>query len=227
MRRLLVAILALLCGCKRYHAPENASPLRPQKRDHIVAFVLDTSGSFLTEMFGKNPHAYRFFLRASDELLRDRRGPDDKILMTQLSAESKSLLWEGTPLELRRCFGSSQRLQQFLTERSNPRGTRAYAAIATTLEYICNLPGVSQGETGVCVIVLSDMEDNSPTQSEDRQEMVNALTRLHNAKGDIGFYFVDQTRLRDCRQALEKVGVKDPIVECGIVQNPRLPKFRF
>ena len=85
---------------------------------------------------------------------------------------------------------------------------------------------MSQGTTKVCVLVLSDMVDNSSTQEEDRQRMVESLRRFAQANGSIGFYWVDQTCLSDCRQCLVDAGISECIVECGIVDEPQLPSFQ-
>jgi hypothetical protein len=174
-------------------------------------------------MFDGNEVGYKFFLRASDQYFRNRMGEHDRILISQLSADSRTLLWEGAPLTLRRRFGNSASLQRFIEEKSNPAGSRVYAALSDTLDYIYELPGVRDGSSEVCVIVLSDMVDNSPTQEEDRQRMIESLTRFSTTDGHIGLYWVDQLCLRDCRRVLAEAGLKDYVVEGDIVDDPKLP----
>jgi hypothetical protein len=226
MRALFIIGVALsLAGCERYVVVES-SPIHAVERGYILAIVLDTSGSFAQTMFEGDRAGYRFFLRASDQFFRDRMGENDRILITQLSAEDRTLLWEGPPLSLRRRFGNSASLRQFLEEKSNPGGSRAYAAVADTLDYLYELPGVSEGKTKVCVLVLSDMLDNSPTQETDRRQMADSLSRLAQADASIGFYWVDQMCLSDCRQCVADAGITDCVIECDVVDEPRLPSFQ-
>ena len=221
----IIGIVLGIAGCERYVAVESP-PITAVGREYILAFVLDTSGSFAQTMFEGDEVGYRFFLRASDQFFRDRMGDDSRILVSQLSAENRTLLWEGAPLSLRRRFGNSGSFQKYIEEKSNPSGSRAYAALADTLDYIHELPGVSQGETKVCVLVLSDMIDNSPTQEEDRRRMIDSLGRFAQTNGCIGFYWVDQMCLSDCRQCVADAGIDNCVIECGVVDDPELPSFQ-
>jgi hypothetical protein len=189
----------------------------------VLAFVVDTSGSFLPMLFGGDQKGYRFFLKTSELFFRNRMGPRDRILISQLSADSRTLLWEGLPRSLRRDFATSDTLRQFIEQRSNPAGSRVYASVADTLDYLYGLPGVSDGRTQICVIVLTDFLDNSPTQQQDRQRMVESLKRFGQTNASVGFYWVDQYCLQDCRQCLADSGLRNYAVETDVVRDPTLP----
>jgi hypothetical protein len=223
MRKLcaVISLLFGLAGCEEYVEIDTPA-IGAVERDYILAFVLDISGSFTPRMFDGNGLGYKFFLRASDQYFRNRMGDHDRILISQLSAEKRTLLWEGAPLSLRRRFGDSAALRRFIEERSDPAGSRVYAALADTLDYIYELPGVSEGETEVCVLVLSDMYDTSETQQEDRQRMVNSLKRFSETNSCIGLYWVHQYCLNDCRQFLQDSGITY-VIESEIVDDPSLP----
>jgi hypothetical protein len=208
-------------GCEEY-VPVESRPISGVDRDYILAFILDTSGSFLPQLFGDGERGYRFFTKTSELYFRNRNGAHDRILISQLSARERTLLWEGAPLLLRRRFGSSSQLKQFIYANSDSQGSRVYAALADTLNYIYGLPGVEQGQTKVCVIVLSDMLDTTDAP-QDQQRMTDALGRLAKANGAIGLYCVDQSRLDECRQMLASAGLKDFVVESDIVEDPKLP----
>jgi len=223
---ILTALMLCLTGCETYvESDKPAEILKTPKRDYVLAVAVDTSGSFADEMFGKSGRGYRFTLQAVDRLFRDRPGKDDRVLLAQLSANPRAPLWEGTPRSLRKSFGSSEKLKTFIQERSDPAGSRLYAGIAQTLNYIHSLPGVKEGETKVCVLILSDMMDNSPTQAEDKEQMIEALRRLKNAKGQVGLYFVDIGCLESTRQCFTDAGLDSRFIESGIVQDPPLPSF--
>jgi hypothetical protein len=224
MRRILIAIICCsLCvfGCEEYVATETA-PITGVQRDYILAFVLDTSGSFLPQLFGGKERGYRFFTKASELFFRNRTGEHDRILISQLSASDRTLLWEGAPLLLQRRFGNAEQLKKFIYENSDMHGSRVYAALADTLGYINELPGVKEGKTKVCVIVLSDMLDTTQ-QPEDRQRMIESLSHFAKINASVGLYWVDQSCLQDCRQLLTDAGLKDFVVESDIVEDPKLP----
>jgi hypothetical protein len=150
-------------------------------------------------------------------------GPRDRILISQLSANNRTLLWEGSPLSMRRQFGSSAALQQFIAEGSDPAGSRVYAALADSLDYIHQLPGVKEGKTTVCVLVLSDLMDTSPTADADRQRMLDAFAQFAQIKACMGLYWVDQLFTNEFRQYLNDAGIKTYVVESDVVNDPVLP----
>jgi hypothetical protein len=224
MRNVPIALACLfgcVVGCEQY-VPVETSPLDTLDRDYILAFVLDTSGSFTDKMFGGDELGYKFFIKSAEQFFRTRMEPRDRIVISQLSANDRTLLWEGSPQGLRRRFGDSAALKQFLQEKSDPVGSRVYAALADTLDYIYALPGVSTGKTKVCVVVLSDMLDSTEATA-DRDRMVQALSQIGSIKGSVGLYWVDQSRLVDCRQCLADSGAEYYVVESDIVDDPGLP----
>ncbi len=218
---ILACVIGCLVGCEEYVAVD-APPIGAMEREYILAFVLDTSGSFSDKMFGGPELGYKFFVRSSEQFFRNRMDPNDRIVISQLSANDRTLLWEGAPQGLRHRFGSSAVLQKFLKDKSDPVGSRVYAALADTLDYIYALPGVSEGKTKVCVVVLSDMLDSGGLAS-DRERMVQALKQIARTKGSIGLYWVDQSCLNECRQCLADSGIEHYVVESDIVDDPGLP----
>jgi hypothetical protein len=235
---ILLAFVLSLAGCggcervdqngtseSRADCEAPVEPLKLAKRDYILAVAADTSGSFVEEMFGSSGRAYQFTLRAIERLFRDRAGTNDRVLLAQLSANTRALLWEGTPRSLKKRFGSSEKLKDYILQRSCPNGSCLYAGIAQVLNYILSLPGVKEGDTKVCILVLSDMDDNSPTQTEDKERMIEALKKFKDIKGKIGFYFIDIQCLETTRQCLIDAGLDPRYVESGIVEEPTLPSF--
>jgi hypothetical protein len=208
--------------------PENEVPVEPiklPKHDYMVAIAVDTTGSFMDEMFGSSGRAYQFTQAVIQRLASDRPGCDDHIMLAQLSAKKRSPLWQGSPRDLRRRFKSSDNLKDFILKQSNPGSSPLYAGINQVLKYLLTQPGVSEGETPVCVLVLSDMDDNSPTQSEDREELIETLKRFKNVKGKIGFYFVDADNLEKTRECLTDAGMDPRHIQSRIVDQPTLPSF--
>lgn len=226
MKKLVLLVMLVFAGCPQAYVPP-AGPvpiLKTAKRQCMLIIGMDTSGSFMEEMFGSDGRGYEFTLQAIDRLFRQRFGEDDRVLLAQLST-GESLLWEGSPLSMKKRFKSASSMKDFVLQNSGQGGSNLFAGIAETLSYVSGLPGVAEGQTQTCVLVLSDMEDNSPTQEEDRKRMVEELRAFKGLPGGIGFYFVSTSRMEDTRNCLMDAGLDPSLIECGIVENPPLPSF--
>jgi len=217
-------ILASQGSCERA-CMDEVPPFVAPKYDYVLAIVLDTSGSFARNMQSGRARAYRFFMRATDDFFRDRMGSDDRIVIAQLSAEQKTLLWEGQPLSLKRRFPDSEAFRSFLMENSNPSGSRVYSATADTLNYVMDMAGIVDGHTQVLVLVLSDMESNLEDLVDSRERVRSALKRFSRFKGGIGFYWVSQTRVPEWRGYGKEAGIQNFVVESEIVEEPELPRY--
>ena len=229
-REMLLGMSSLaltLPGCAEpYVEPDGpVNPFQTTERDYVLAIAMDTSASFLGEMFGATGRAYRFTMSAIDRFFRDRMEENDHVLLAQLSSSSDALLWEGTPRSMSRRFGSSDALKDFVLEHSDGGGSYLYAGIAQALSYLHNCPGVSDGKTPICVLVLSDMADNSPTRADDKARMTQALGMFKDVPGGIGFYFVNPGLLDEVRNCLIDAGLDPRFIESGILDDPPLPSF--
>src|SRR5665213_2803801 len=162
----LVAILLAL-GCqKRTGRP----PVVENENDYVLAVLIDLSGSFSRE-FAERGKAHSFLLRIVDTYFRDRIGTNDQIIIAQISAADRSLLWQGTPLELRREFPSAAKFRDFLLSKADPTGSLVHDALTQTCDYVMSQPSVASGRAKSAVFVLSDMEDNGPEPGESKERV--------------------------------------------------------
>src|SRR5260221_7457613 len=163
---MLVALLAAagltLTGCEQVSREETGSVLNAQDPEFVLCVAIDLSGSFAEMMSEGNGRAYRFLLSAIDRYFRGTVGDNVRIIIAQLSATDRPLLWDGTPRTLRKQFPDAQSFRQFLIKNSNPNGSRLHDGIRDELTYLMSLPGVASGKTKSCLLVLSDMDDNFP-----------------------------------------------------------------
>jgi hypothetical protein len=222
---LIVASTVTQSSCQRRHDAGIPS-LQQEKSDYVLAIVLDASGSFGRKMLANDAVAHRFFLRATEKFFRDRGATDDKIVVAQLSAERKSLLWEGKPTALRRRFPDTQAFNRFLLDNSKQEGSRVHSAIADTLDYVMDLPGVSEKQTRVLVLVLSDMKsENAEEPAASKARLLNSLQRFGRLEGAIGLYWVDQGLVSEWKEHLKDAGVRNSAVYSEIIDDPPLPLF--
>src|SRR5258708_19564846 len=112
------ASFVLACGC----GPIREIPstvLAPDEDEHVACVVIDLSGSF-EHMMAEDGKAYDFVLQVIDRFFRDRIGTRDKLIIAQVSASDRLLLWHGTPQELRQQFPSPIAFRPFLFQKTTP-----------------------------------------------------------------------------------------------------------
>ncbi|QDT43497.1 hypothetical protein Pan241w_35980 [Gimesia alba] len=222
MRYLMSLLIVVgVCGCEKRH--ESPQTFVSDDSEYKVAILLDLSGSF-EHMMCDDGKAHQFAMRVLDHYFRERLGNNDKLIIAQISGTERSLLWEGTPLQLRREFPSAKAFGEFLRSKSDPRGSLVHDSIAHTVEYVASDPAVASGRAKSAVFVLSDMLDNGVNQ-ESEQRVIGALTEYAQQNGAVGLYYVDQLLVPQWRKNLQDAGIREICVESEIVGTPRLPNF--
>jgi hypothetical protein len=209
-------------GCEPRHE-EHVSPLVEQETEYALAILLDLSGSY-ADLMTKDGKAYRFSLRVADKYLR-RLDSSDRLIITQLSATEKALLWDGSPIALRRSFPTANAFRDFLLSKSDPAGSRVHDGIADTLDYLLASPSVASGKTRSAVFVLSDFVDTAPDSEKSKERLLKSLAAYGRAGGTVGFYWVDQSLVLDWRRHLNDAGIQHFVVESEIVADPPLPNI--
>lgn len=217
MKRLLIGLLLVLCGCEQ---KSKEITFEPQKTDYLVSITLDLSLSYRDEMI-KDGKAYKMLGRLMQKLFIERMGYSDKVILSQVSGNKRALLWEGSPLEFSRRFQSAEEFNQFLADRSSELGSNVYDGMSDTLEYVMRYPGVRDGTTKTAVFVLSDMEENMGG-SEDRLQ--DNLRDYASCNGLVVLYWVDQDESAKWRNILTNSGVQH-VVQDEFVENPEFPRF--
>lgn len=216
-------------GClERVSDEDESKPVmefKPLVREHLLVVAMDTSGSFTETLFGQDGRAYRFISRTIQRLHMEQLGEDAHVLLAQLSENQTPLLWEGSTRSLQRKFKTAEALRDYVLKASDPGGSRLYAGIANAIDYVYRLPEASSGRSEVMILVVSDMDDNSPTQDEDRKVMIEQLAHLASVQAKIGFYFVERRLLDDVRECVTDAGLDPRFIEAGILEDPEIPTF--
>lgn len=216
-------LLSVVCGCAPRRQVE-ATPLRNDESEYVLAILLDLSGSF-AHLMAEDGKAYDFALIVMDRYFRDRIGTNDKMIIAQVSGTDRALLWEGTPLDLRREFPSADAFRDFLLSKADPGGSLVHEGLARTVEYVTSDPQVASGKAKSAIFVLSDMLDNGPDGRESQERAARALAAYSQKGGVVGLYYVDQSLVAQWRQILRDAKIPDYCVECEIVGKPPLPSF--
>lgn len=220
----VLATAVLLPGCEK-RRNDSASPLVAEDIDYVLIMVFDLSGSF-TDLMAHRGKAYAFALRVMDRYFRDRLGENDRIIIGQISATDKALIYDGSPVRLRREFPSAEAFRDHLLAHADPNGSRVHAATAAALDYaLVTYPGITAGKTRSALFVLSDMEDTTATAKHSEQALLRSLRQYGRANGIVGLYYVEEPRLAPWRSRLRDAQVRSFVVESRIVGEPTLPSF--
>lgn len=215
----------LLGGCGKHREPSQPTVLREDEKEFVLMIVFDLSGSFIQQM-AEDGEAYDFAMRVVDRYHREKVSTPDKLVLAQISGTGRSLLWEGTPLQLRRQFPTAAQFREHLIAKADPHGSFVNDGLAHAIQYVATDPRVTSGQAQVGVFVLSDMLDNGPNPEESKQRLTTALSNLGRIDHSVvGLYYVDQLLVAEWRQQLQDAGVKNYRVESEIVGQPNLPEF--
>ena len=209
MKKLILAALLILgCSPRRDHAENHT--LGPAEEEYVILIALGKDGG---EEFASS---------VIDRYFRDRAGTQDKLIISRLSG-GESLVWEGTPLALRKQFPSNEDFKKFLAGKAS-EDTKIYAGLHHALEYVLSDPRVASGKAKVGVFVMSKLID-SGSEERDKGYMNHDLSELGWRNGVIGLYYADQSQVLRWRQKLQFLNVKNYRVESEIVGEPPLPSF--
>lgn len=230
LKRSLFALLALAIaafsgGCTRHtEKDEPQVSLGREDAEYLIVIALDLSGSFADKMT-RDGKGYEFTMRVNDNYFRNSIGTNNRIIIAQLSAaNTRALLWDGTPVQMRQQFSTVADFHDFLLKKSHPGGSRLYDGIVDAFDYVLTDPSVAGGKTKCAMFVLSDFDDNqSGPKAEER--LAQSLKDFAKTNGVVGFYFLDHFRVPTWRQHLREAGIKQWVCESEIVAYPPLPSF--
>lgn len=237
---LLIVLALMLVGCQKRRDDEGEQAARPGRQnksiarspfvrdecEHVCMIVLDLSGSFKDKMAAKGI-AYDFVNRVIAKCFKDRVScSTDRIVLAGISGTSKSILWEGTPGQLRRKFANPEAFRDFLYASADPNGSLVNEGLARSIEYLSRMQCVSSGRAKSILLILSDMEDNGPNREATEQRLVNSLVSYLNQRGHCGFYFVSQDPMEHWQARLTAEGFPLIPILTDKRDLPTLPDFQ-
>ncbi|HVX12084.1 MAG TPA: hypothetical protein VHC22_12960 [Pirellulales bacterium] len=220
-----VCTALLVLGCqKRLDRPDGV--FRSDEGEYVLTIVLDLSGSF-NALMAEDGKAWAFVCQVIEQYFQDRLGHSDKLILAQLSANDRALLWRGTPLELRQDFSSASAFREWLMSKADPYGSLVYEGIVKATEYTLADPILADGKGKAALFILSDMCDTAGEVMQSRDRAVKAIADLVRHDGVVGIYYVDVGLCPIWQQLLHDAGVPATRshVEAEIVGRPLLPSF--
>ncbi|TWT60969.1 VWA domain-containing protein [Rubinisphaera italica] len=230
---LVAAVLAAValagCGEKRDRSAAEQHVFRPEPStsrsaptQQVVMIVMDLSGSF-TDKMAEDGKAYEFAIHVLDRYFRRPDSQTDKIILAQISGTEKSLMWEGSPLDLRREFPSADKFRDFLLEKADGGGSLVHDGVRNAIDYLTYHPNYGSSNARTVTLILSDMDDTGSVDSEQR--LTTSLAANAQNQGAIGIYFCNQLKVEEWKRRLGSAGYLYFVVESEIVGRPQLPNF--
>lgn len=221
---LLVLIAIVPCGCERVPTADHVEPvLVNTDHDYICVVAIDLSGSFMPHM--TDGKAYDFLMMLLKRYFDSHAGSNDLIVIAQLSGTKRSLLWEGTPHELRNDFPTAQKFREFLLQKADPHGSVIHEGLKHVVDYVNSEPRVANGKAHSGIFVLSDMDDNAPNRDQTLNDLQTSLAAYAKPTNVIGMYYVDQFAVAGWRQRLSQAGFRDCCVYPEFKGTPPFPNL--
>jgi hypothetical protein len=191
--------------------------------EYVVAVLMDLSDSF-EPLMSDEGEAYQFLLSLTDRYFRQRIGTNDQLILSQISdSPERTLIWQGSPMELRQRFPDPQSFSAFLRSRAKPQKSRLHDSIVQTVDYMIAQPSVAEGKAATALFVLSDMMDSSPRAAESRARAVASLRTLVDSRGTFGCYFVNQSVFPIWLRELKAAGIDFSV--SPDFKRPPMPTF--
>lgn len=224
----MAGVLAIV-GCSPAVEETGAKPaLLAEEKTYVVVILFDMSGSY-ARLMAEDGKGYQITTQVLDHYFKDRLGAgNDRVILGQLSGAGKhTLLWEGSPLELRQKFHSAAAMRDFLVENSDSGGSRIYDGIRDGLERLINYPGVAEGRTRSLLVVASDMEDNASGDPMSLNYLLGSLHTYAKINGSAVFLYVEDRLVGTWERNLKACDFKPGhcALYSRIVEKADLPKF--
>ncbi len=221
---LLCLFVIALGGCAPRRTTESVAVIGRGDHDYICLVAIDLSGSFQHQM-ADGGKAYDFLMTILQRYFDNHAGANDKIILAQLSGTQRSLLWQGSPTQLRQEFPSASAFRAFLLQKADPNGSVIHDGVRNAVDYIASDARVASGQARSAVFVLSDMLDNAPDSQESERRLVQSIAAYGQQGHVVGLYYVDQLLVARWRQQLRDARLKDYCVEPDFYGTPPLPVF--
>ena len=191
-----------------------------------MAIVVDLSPSF-AQRFNHEDGAFKWILNVVSKYGRDFPGKEGRLIIGQISAgpDADALIWEGRPSHLRRTFQSPEDFKAFLMSKSQGAGgTPVYESLGDTLDFLLRHPTVRSGQSGVDLLVISDMVDNLDDGTQ--KDRVSELLKRFSARGSTcGIYYADISVVPELEQLLHDSGYPNAGFTTLIDMYPEIPAF--
>ena len=225
--------MILLVGCTEYQESEQAT-FEKDDSQRVISVLIDMSGSF-QQMMDTEGKAYAFLLGVIDRYFKQTIGSKDRLIVSIISGNDRSLLWDGRPIDLKKDYPNAAAFHELLKRKADAKGSLVHGAITQTIRYMLEDDDVRSRRTAI--FVLSDMMDTSDIRlvsgtvvkvpNDSVEKATAALTDFADVGGVIGIFYADQFLCGEWKERLRDCGFKPNQfrVQSDIVGRPQFPTF--
>lgn len=226
MRIVSVISILFLVGCIESDETGSAPMFQETELDAVLAISADFSGSF-SELMDQRGH--ELFMNLMSQFVSEEIGSESRIVLGQISGGGETVLFEGKPADLRKKFGTPERLRDFLRGRTTPTSSRVLESTSDILDHVCNMHGVTSN-TRILTVILSDCRDSEKDiarKEELTARATSSLERYEELGGCFAIYFCARSEIENWASVLQSCGFDQGrfIIEAEIAESPRLPEF--
>lgn len=203
----ILAVSLLIVGCAE-KVQRTAKPMFDTKPlDACLVINVDLSSSFSRD-FGER--AFPLMMKIVGEYFRSQTGNDCKVVLAQTSAssEDETVLFEGSPRQLRQRFADPDALSAFLMSKSDPSRSPIIEAMTTAVGYANAMPDVGD-ETQMLTVMISDMIESEPDPAKRiaaGRRLSSALKTYQAGGGGLALYYVDVDETPRWTELLDRCG---------------------
>ncbi len=226
----LLILLLVSIGCVQEPVTQNHKPFKVNELDACLIVAIDMSGSF-QDSWEKDGKAFRLFFELMEQFFTEQIGSQTEVILGQISGNDQTVIFQGSPEQLKQRFRSPEEFSRFLKERSDPSSSPVYDATHRIMEHVNRLEGVTEN-TRLMTVILSDMNDSEKKKDKEQwkksgHRMLKSLTEYRELGGALAMYFVDKDEMARWRLIIRDAGFTPGmyVVEDELVDTPQLPKF--
>lgn len=222
-RTTLLTLVALPLGCQP--APENRLGFEEDETEILIAFCLDTSGSFEEQLLGRRGEegpGYRTFRQILDRFHRDHQQTKNRLIVTRIYGSKKAILLDAQPDAFAQRFPSSESFKECLLAQPDPGGSRVYDSLRDTVDYLV-LQHKHARRLKSMLLVFSDMDDNVRESERSKDLLIGALKTYAKTGGLVGIYGCELNAVPEWGRILDEARFKSFVVEPDVKDNPKLP----
>lgn len=193
--------------------------------DYLAVMAVNMSTEFRRSM-ERDDAAFKHVLALVDTFNRQTVGSEARLVVTQISGVGDTLLWEGTPRQLRQQFATAKDFRRFVLGNQAGKPESIKGLVKTT-KYLLNHEAMDNPDCKPALFIISDAQDQREYAEtfKDCAELAKNFTKISQLKGVCGWYFVDHTNLDWAKEIVERSGFRDFRVEADIVRRPSVPSF--
>ena len=223
---LMTTLISVAVGCVAKVDTADRPIFKDRTLDACLVLNVDLSQSFAND-FGDR--AFPLLMKVTTEYFQSQAGAECKVVIAQTSANDDTILFEGTPRQLRSRFNSPDQFSTFLLSKSDPNRSPIFRAFGNTIAYANDMPDVDESTT-LLTVMISDMvesETDDAKRKADGRQMLRELEAYRESGGGVALYFVSLKEVDRWNRIFESAGFErgQYVIANTLADDPPMPSL--